>query len=105
MYSSVWDQEVHYGINLILYIPIEVQYGINFILYLEVLLFHRLPCVCHMLATVTRHTPQLSDLSKTILQMKEDDIQMEQLNKIRETVSAIKNGIAFLKRSGSSEKY
>jgi len=37
--------------------------------------------------------------------MKENDAQMEQLNKIRETVSAIKNGIAFLKRSGLSEKY
>ena len=41
--------------------------------------FHRLPCVCHMLATVIRHTLQLSDLSKTILPMKEDDVQMEQL--------------------------
>ena len=36
--------------------------------------------------------------------MKEDDVQMEQLYKIRETVSAIKNVIAFLKRSGLSEK-
>ena len=36
--------------------------------------------------------------------MKKDDVQMEQLNKIRETVSAIKNVIAFLKRSGLSEK-
>ena len=38
--------------------------------------------------------------------MKEDDVQMEQLNKIglRETVSAIKNVIAFLKRSGLSKK-
>ena len=64
--------------------------------------FHRLPCVYHML--VIRHTLQLSDLSKTILPMKEDDVQMEQLYKIRETVSAIKNVIAFLKRSGLSEK-
>ena len=29
---------------------------------------------------------------------------MEELNKIRETVSATKNGIAFLKRSGLSKK-
>ena len=65
--------------------------------------FHRLPCVCHMLATVIRHTLQLSDLSKTILTMKEDDVQMEQLYKIRESVSAIKNVFAFLKRSGLSE--
>ena len=57
-----------------------------------------------MLATVIRHPLQLSDLSKTILPMKKDDVQMEQLNKIRETVSAIKNVIAFLKRSGLSEK-
>ena len=68
------------------------------------LTFIPLPCVCHMLATVIRHTLQLSDLSNTILPMKEDDVQMEQLNKIRETVSAIKNVIAFLKRSGLSEK-
>ena len=35
--------------------------------------------------------------------MKEDDVQMEQLYKIRESVSAIKNVFAFLKRSGLSE--
>ena len=57
-----------------------------------------------MLATVIRHALQLSDLSKTILPMKEDNVQMEQLNKIRETVTAIKNVIAILKRSGLSEK-
>jgi len=53
--------------------------------------FHRLPCACHMLATVLTHTLPLHALSKTVPPLSCDDPDVALDRKIQITVSSVKS--------------
>ena len=62
--------------------------------------YKRLPCACHMLATVLRHTLQLESLSKSILPLSPSDKEMQHVHAIQSTIAEVKNVVAYFKRSG-----
>jgi len=66
--------------------------------------YHRLPCSCHMIATVLRHTLQLNRLSSTILPMNESDDDMVHMRMLQSVINAAKSLVTYFKKSGLNNK-
>ena len=66
--------------------------------------FKRLPCACHMLATVLGHTLQLKSMSKTCVPMEPDDPYLSIVDDIKSTVSGVKAITTYFKQSGLNGK-
>ena len=66
--------------------------------------YKRLPCSCHMLATVLRHVLQLESLSKTVLPLNPNDKVMQHVKAIQSAVAEVKSLVAYFKRSGLNNK-
>ena len=66
--------------------------------------YHRLPCACHMVATVLNHTLQLSSVSKTVEKINESSSDIMYVTEIREAVANVKNIVAYFKRTGLNNK-
>ena len=72
--------------------------------------YHRLPCACHMVATVlnrarpiyrSSHTLQLNS---TVEKINESSSDMMYVIEIREAVAGVKSIVAYFKRTGLNNK-
>ena len=66
--------------------------------------FKRLPCACHMIATVLNHTLQLKSLSKNCAPIDKDDPCMQFVQDIKRTVSAVKSITTYFKQAELNNK-
>ena len=64
--------------------------------------YQRIPCACHIIATILRHLLQLDHLSCTTLAMDSDSTGMLHVTAIRRTVTAIKELTTYMRRSRSN---
>ena len=76
--------------------------GSNMILALNE--FQRIPCACHMLATVLSHTLQLKSLSKNCCPINENGPSLSVVEDIKSTVAAVKSITTYFKQTGLNEK-
>ena len=76
--------------------------GSNMILALNE--FQRIPCACHMLATVLSHTLQLKSLSKNCCPINENDPSLSIVKDIKSTVAAVKSITTYFKQTGLNKK-
>ena len=67
-------------------------------------IYHRIPCSCHIIATVLRHTLQLQALSSTVLPMNESDDTMSFVRMLHRTIDAAKSLVAYFKKTGLNNK-
>ena len=66
--------------------------------------FKRIPCACHLLATVLVHTLQVKSLSKSCFPLDVDDPSLLLVNEIKSNISAVKSITTYFKQSGLNKK-
>ena len=66
--------------------------------------FKRIPCACHLLATVLVHTLQVKSLSKSCFPLDVDDPSLQLVNENKSNISAVKSITTYFKQSGLNKK-
>ena len=66
--------------------------------------YHRLPCACHMVATVLNHTLRFNSMSKTVKKINDSSPDIIYITEIREAVANVKSIVAYFKRTGLNNK-
>ena len=66
--------------------------------------FRRIPCACHLLATVLVHSLQVKSLSKSCFPLDVDDPSLQLVNEIKSNISAVKSITTYFKQSGLNKK-
>ena len=66
--------------------------------------FKRIPCPCHMLATVLTHTLQLKSLSKSCFPLAAEDPSLQLVTEVKNKILAIKSVTTYFKQSGLNKK-
>ena len=76
--------------------------GSNMILALND--FKRVPCACHMLATVLTHTLQIKSLSKSCFPLAAEDPSLQLVTEVKNNILAVKSVTTYFKQSGLNKK-
>ena len=66
--------------------------------------YYTLPCACHRISTVLKHTLQLDKFSKLVYPMSESDLSETHVKMLRKTVNACKALAFYCKKSGLTNK-
>lgn len=61
--------------------------------------YQKIPCSCHMIATVLRHLLQVERLSCSVSPVNEEDEDMIFVSSIRDTISNVKDLITYMRRA------